>query len=62
MKKEQLKKVNIKDLPKWSDLHDELMKDPKVAKTYNALDPEYALINAIIDARIKRNISQKMLA
>ena len=38
------------------------MKDPEFRKAYDALEPEYALINAIIDARIKKNISQKMLA
>ncbi len=62
MKKEPIKKVNAKSLPKFSDLHDELLRDPKILKAYNDLGPEYALINAIIDSRIKKNISQKMLA
>lgn len=62
MKKEQIKKVNAKSLPKFSIIHNELMKDPEFRKEYDALEPEYALINAIIEARIKKNISQKMLA
>ncbi|OGI66450.1 hypothetical protein A3H53_04555 [Candidatus Nomurabacteria bacterium RIFCSPLOWO2_02_FULL_40_10] len=62
MKKEQTKKVNAKSLPKFSIIHNELMKDLEFRKEYDALEPEYALINAIIEARIKKNISQKMLA
>ena len=62
MKKEQIKKVNAKSLPKFSRIHNELIKDPEFRKEYDALEPEYMLINAIIDARIKKNISQKMLA
>jgi ribosome-binding protein aMBF1 (putative translation factor) len=37
-------------------------KDKKFVETYKKLDPEYALVRAIIDARIKKNISQKKLA
>ena len=62
MKKIKLPKVNSKLLPKFSDLHKELLKDPGILKAYNEIEPEYALIEAIIDARIKKNISQKMLA
>jgi len=62
MKKIQLSKVNSKLLPKFDDLHNELMKNPKIREAYQKLEPEYALIEAIIDARIKKNISQKMLA
>src|SRR3989338_3359278 len=62
MKKEQIKKVDTKSLPNFLDLHKELLKNPKILKAYNDLAPEYALIEAIIDSRIKKNISQKMLA
>jgi len=62
MKKQVLKKINIKSLPKFSDLHKELMKDQGFRKAYNDLEPKYAMIEAIIDARLKKNISQKMLA
>lgn len=62
MIKKPIKKVSVKSLPKFSDLHNKLMKDAEFRKAYEALGPEYALINAIIDARIKKNISQKMLA
>ena len=62
MKKEIVKKINAKSLPKFSDLHNKFMKDPAFRKAYNDIEPEYALIEAIIDSRIKKNISQKMLA
>ena len=39
----------------------ELMKDPEFLKAYKKLEPEYALIRAIIESRIKINISQKIL-
>lgn len=38
------------------------MKDPEFRKAYKALEPEYALIEAIMKARIEKKISQKMLA
>lgn len=40
----------------------EWMKDPKFREEYKKLEPKYALIRAIIESRIKKNISQKMLA
>ena len=40
----------------------ESMKNPKIREVYKKLEPEYAIIRAIIDARINKNISQKMLA
>jgi len=40
----------------------ESMKDPKFREMYKKLEPEYTIIRAIIEARIKKNISQKMLA
>lgn len=62
MKKEMMKKVNTKTLPKFRDLHNELMLSKKFRDAYKDLEPEYALINAIIDSRINKKISQKMLA
>src|SRR3989344_1267374 len=40
----------------------ESMKDQKFHEGYKKIEPEYAIIRAIIEARIKKNISQKMLA
>ncbi len=54
--------VGVYDPVDFRDLHKELMKNPEFVKAYNNLAPEYALIEAIINARINKNISQKMLA
>ena len=40
----------------------ELMKDPEFVKAYEDLQPEMDIIKAIIDARIKQNLSQKELS
>lgn len=40
----------------------EWMKDPAFLEAKKKIAPAYAIIDAIIDARIKKNISQKMLA
>ncbi len=60
MKKEQ--KKSIEDMTKFSDLHKKWMKDPKFKKAYDALEPEYAIIRALIKARIEKKMSQKDLA
>lgn len=39
-----------------------LFKDPEFIKAYHELDPEFAVIEAIIRARVKRGITQKKLA
>lgn len=44
------------------ELHREWMKNPKFRSEYEKLEPEFAIARAIIDARIKRNISQAQLA
>src|SRR3989344_681063 len=46
----------------YSEVRKEWMKNPKFREGYKRLEPEYAIIRAIIEARIKKNISQKMLA
>lgn len=40
----------------------ELMKDPEFVKAYEDLQPEMDIVKAIIDARIKQNLSQKELS
>ena len=40
----------------------EKMKNPEFAKAYEELQPEMNIIRAIIDARIKQNLSQKKLS
>lgn len=43
------------------DLNREL-KNPKFRRAYEKLQPEFAVTKAIIEARIKKNITQKKLA
>lgn len=40
----------------------EVMKDPEFVKAYEDLQPEMDIVKAIIDARIKQNLSQKELS
>lgn len=46
----------------FDSVRKEWMKDQKFREGYKKLEPKYALIRAIIESRIKRKISQKMLA
>ena len=38
------------------------MKDPEFVEAYNKLQPEFEIARAIIDARIKRQITQEEIA
>lgn len=49
-------------MSKWEDLEKKLLSDPAVKKEYDRLQPRYALIAQLIDARTKKGISQKELA
>ena len=40
----------------------ELMKDPEFVKAYEDLQPNMDIVKAILDARIKQNLSQKELS
>ena len=44
------------------ELKTELMKNPKFKEEYDAIQPEMAVIQAMIDARISQNLTQKELA
>lgn len=55
----------MKKVPKyitWKEFRKELMADPGVKKAYEDLQPEFAIVQAIIDARVKKKISQEELA
>ncbi|HEY4517013.1 MAG TPA: helix-turn-helix transcriptional regulator [Candidatus Paceibacterota bacterium] len=45
-----------------SDWRREQMRDPEFRKAYEALKPKYDLVRAILDARIKRGVTQSELA
>ena len=40
----------------------EMLKNPKFKEEYDKLEPEFAVIQALIDARIKKSLTQKQLA
>ena len=44
------------------DLRRESMRDPAFKKAYDALEPKYVLIRALLDARLKRGVTQAELA
>jgi ribosome-binding protein aMBF1 (putative translation factor) len=52
----------MKKLKPARDLINKWMKDKKFKEAYDALEPEYALASALIEARGKANLSQKELA
>lgn len=60
MRKEQ--KKSIKDMTKFSDLRKKWMKDLEFKKAYDDLEPEFAIVRAMIKMRIKNKMSQKDLA
>ena len=47
---------------KFNDFLNEQLKDPEVKKEYDALAPEFAIIQAMIDARQASGLTQKQLA
>ncbi len=56
------KKLNTKSFMTWGEHRKQLMKDPDVVKAYQELQPEFAIIKKIIEARVKRGVSQEKLA
>ncbi len=55
------KKLNRR-LFTWEEHRRQLLKDPKVFKAYQELQPEFAIIDKIIRMRIEKGITQKELA
>ncbi len=45
-----------------TDLHMKWMKEPKYRKAYEALEEEFALASAVIDARNRAGLTQQALA
>ena len=49
-------------MSKYSDFLKEQLQDPAVKAEYDALEPEFAIIQALIDARKASGFTQKQLA
>ena len=46
---------------KYKDLKDKYLQDPEVIAEYNAMDPEYQFIRAMIECRNEKALSQQGL-
>ena len=46
----------------YKEFREEMLKDPEVKKEYDALEPEYAIIRAMLDARKSQGLTQQELA
>ena len=46
----------------FNDFLDEQLKDPKLKAEYDALEPEFTIIQTLIDARKKSGITQSELS
>jgi len=53
---------NKKNLISFDTLHKRWMKDPEYRREYERLGPEFEIARQIIDARIRRKVTQAELA
>lgn len=49
-------------MTKFNDFLNEQLKDPEIRSEYEALEPEFAIVQAIIDARVSVGLTQKQLS
>ncbi len=49
-------------MSKWENLEKELLSDPDTKKEFDKLAPRYAVISALIAARLKKGMTQKDVA
>lgn len=49
-------------MSKYTDYKIRALSNPEVKQEYDALQPEYDIIQAMIDARLSQNITQKELS
>lgn len=60
-KNKQENKQEIEYAP-FSKAKKEMMRDPKFRRAYEEIQPKYAVIRAVLDARMKRGLTQAQLA
>lgn len=46
----------------YKEYRKKALQDPQIKKEYDALQPEYDIIQAMIDARVQQNMTQKDLS
>ena len=49
-------------MSEWKEFLNEQLKDPEFLREWDALEPEFAIIQAIIDARKTTGLTQKQLS
>jgi len=49
-------------MSEWREFLEEQLKDPAIKEEWDALEPEFAIIQALIDARKSSGITQKQLS
>ncbi len=49
-------------MTKFNDFLNEQLKDSEIRSEYEALEPEFAIVQAIIDARVSVGLTQKQLS
>lgn len=47
---------------KLEKMMEEMLKDENVKREYDALEPEFQILHAMLDARMKENLTQQQLA
>ena len=52
----------MKERDEWQEFLEEQMKDPEFRAEWDALEPEFAIVQAMIDARRIKGITQKQLS
>jgi len=52
----------VVEMKNWKTLKKELLKNKKVAAEYKRLEPRYQLISELIEARVKKGLTQEQLA
>jgi len=57
-----MKKAKRAKLISAESLHREWMKDPEYRREYEKLEPEFQIARALIDARIKKKMTQAEIA
>jgi len=57
-----MKRSKSQNLTSWKEYRKELLKDPEVRKAYLELQPEFLIIEKIIQARIEKGVTQELLA
>jgi DNA-binding XRE family transcriptional regulator len=57
-----MSKIDTSKFTTWDEFKKETLSDPEVRKEYDALEAEFALVEAVISARLAKKMTQAELA